>query len=158
MRTKANPKRVAVSCTVCGASFVRLSSLQRTCSQRCRGKAEWQRAKAKPPSKNRGAVNMKYRGRLRAAAIAAMGGKCARCGFDDERCLQFDHRVPLHRGKNGMSSKDETSDKTYKAVLDGARATYELLCANCHCIKTREDHRNGVEAVLPVINQLGFDL
>ena len=101
---------------------------------------------------------MEYRKRLRAAAIKAMGGKCMRCGVDDERCLEFDHRIPLRRGKSGLSKAAHTADKTYRAVLNGDRSAYELLCANCHSIKTREDQKNGVEVVVPFVSQLRFDL
>jgi hypothetical protein len=44
----------------------------------------------------------RYRAKVRRAAIAVMGGRCQRCGFDDCRALQFDHIKPVLRGLNGM--------------------------------------------------------
>ena len=44
-----------------------------------------------------------YRRRLRADAIAAMGGACESCGFADHRALEFDHRTPLYRQTNGIA-------------------------------------------------------
>jgi predicted nucleic acid-binding Zn ribbon protein len=155
-RTRASPKRIIVPCAVCGQDFKRKNSLEKTCSNDCYEKDRWQRYKDRPLSNNRRMVCVNHRQKMRALALAAMGGKCMRCGFDDERCLHFDHRIPLHRGKNGMDRKAHTSDRTYRAVLNGDHSTYELLCANCHAIKTREDQINGVEAVLPVVSQLSL--
>jgi hypothetical protein len=128
--------------------FARYAITQAFCSERCSRKAKWAREKHKPYAKNREAVNVNYRKRLRQRAIAVMGRCCARCGFDDARALQFDHRVPLRRNSNGMSTKAHTADKTYRAVLDGDHATYELLCANCHAIKTRADQDGDAKAAV----------
>lgn len=70
-----------------------------------------------------------------------MGGCCCRCGFSDERALQFDHIVPVGGKKRGRRKKDRTN---YLAILrDGvARAGFQLLCANCHSIKTVENGDN----------------
>jgi 5-methylcytosine-specific restriction endonuclease McrA len=87
--------------------------------------------------------NRRYCARVRLRAIAKMGGRCMRCGFSDHRALQFDHVKPLRRGLSGMSRKEQSSRWTHLQILKGAKG-YQLLCANCHTIKTRtEDDRDG---------------
>jgi hypothetical protein len=113
-----------------------------------------------------------YRVKLRRRAIAALGGHCqARrddgtvCGFADPRALQFDHIEPVRRGRNGLHKSAQTSDKVHRAILSGKTAGIQLLCANCHMIKTRADEEAGlsinldltggrVEPALP--NQMGL--
>ena len=81
------------------------------------------------------------RARDRAMAIAKMGGKCMHCGFDDARALQFDHIIPVLRRLNGVSRNRAGSHDSYKEVLDMPRPAekFQLLCANCHVIKTKEN-------------------
>lgn len=70
--------------------------------------------------------------RVRAAAIALLGGKCVRCGFSDARALQLDH---IH----GAGIRDRRSTTTrYRAVLKGS-TDFQLLCANCNWIKRCEN-------------------
>jgi 5-methylcytosine-specific restriction endonuclease McrA len=72
---------------------------------------------------------------LRHAAIMAMGGKCVRCGFDIEDALQIDHIIPIGQRRKG-------ADVTYallNSVIDGTAVNVQLLCANCHAIKTRRE-------------------
>jgi len=66
-----------------------------------------------------------------------------RCGFNDARALQFDHIKPVRRGLNGAKHSKVASTHSYLAILRGDKG-YQLLCANCHAIKTRdEDDRDG---------------
>ena len=74
--------------------------------------------------------------RLRQAAIAALGGECIKCHITDERVLEFDHVKPLLRRTNGRTQKDNRID--LRKIIDGRRHGLQLLCANCHRIKTRE--------------------
>jgi hypothetical protein len=77
--------------------------------------------------------NRRLRRRLRVAALKLYGGKCEHCGFDDERALQFDHVVPVAvAGAKRTSHADVLAGKMAKEEL-------QLLCANCHAIKTRAD-------------------
>jgi hypothetical protein len=81
------------------------------------------------------------RHKLRAMAITIMGGCCSRpgCGFDDPRALQFDHVKAVRRRLNGGSNSAKSSDQLYRAIIRGERDGLQLLCANCHAIKTREE-------------------
>lgn len=75
----------------------------------------------------------------RERALEKLGRECQACGFDDLRALQFDH-------VNGGGGKERSMldrIKMFKAVADGTRTDIQLLCANCHAIKTYEDaHRS----------------
>jgi 5-methylcytosine-specific restriction endonuclease McrA len=81
----------------------------------------------------------RFRVRQRDKAIRRMGGCCQICGFSDPRALQFDHITPIKRGKStGIKRNAAASDYSYTQILRGAKG-YQLLCANCHAIKTRTD-------------------
>jgi hypothetical protein len=75
---------------------------------------------------------------MRAKAIKALGGMCAKCGMDDYRCLQIDH---IHGG--GCKELREVSSYTrYKKIVedpDAAAKTYQVLCANHNWIKRFEN-------------------
>jgi 5-methylcytosine-specific restriction endonuclease McrA len=67
-------------------------------------------------------------------AVALLGGKCCRCGCDDIRCLEIDHIIPI-RGDRSMYG-----DKLFRSIVNGGSTdNLQVLCANCHAIKTYED-------------------
>jgi hypothetical protein len=85
--------------------------------------------------------------RWKAAVHAALGGKCAHCGFQDSRALQIDHvngdgykdakRAPNCAG--GRTRKYGSLGTYYKIVVQQADSgRYQLLCANCNWIKRDE--------------------
>ena len=84
----------------------------------------------------RRAVTRACERRKRIRAIDKMGGQCRACGFDDWRALQFDHIEAIQRGKN---RKWDNAKRTVNEVLamPFPDEKYQLLCANCHMIKTR---------------------
>jgi 5-methylcytosine-specific restriction endonuclease McrA len=89
-----------------------------------------------------------YRARLRAKAIHIMGGKCQRCGFDDHRALQFDHVQALRRGSSGVGRRGHSGVAVYRQVIRGRTDGIQLLCANCHVIKTLvEDGADGLSHI-----------
>jgi len=74
------------------------------------------------------------RAALRQSVIAAMGGRCVRCGFTDWRALQVDHI-------NGGGHQDRQATKRHsywKKVLVSHEGVFQLLCANCNQIKRYE--------------------
>jgi len=78
-----------------------------------------------------------YHQRTRLKAIMVMGGKCERCGIDDPDVLQFDHVVPILRGKSGVTNKGGP----YREIINHGNedGKFQLLCANCHVKKTRQN-------------------
>jgi hypothetical protein len=74
--------------------------------------------------------------KARQLLLAAYGGRCARCGFDDQRALHIDH---VH--SNGHSHRKEVSSPHVmrKQMLAAAgNGDYQILCAGCNCRKARE--------------------
>ena len=73
----------------------------------------------------------------RLAAIQKLGGKCVKCGFADERALQFDH-------VNAADRKSQLhGSQLYRAIVRGGKHGVQLLCANCHSIKTKVNGEYG---------------
>ena len=77
---------------------------------------------------------------LKMQVLEVLGGKCIRCGNADHRCLQIDH-------VNGGGTKDIRQFKSvqdyFREVIRSSKnheGKYQLLCANCNCIKRCEKH------------------
>ena len=77
----------------------------------------------------------------RMRALRALGGLCVRCGFSDPRALEIDHvngdgdvDGPCH-GNGGRRTW------LYCKIANGMvdRSRFQVLCSNCHSIKTREE-------------------
>lgn len=66
-----------------------------------------------------------------------LGGRCLRCGIDDHRLLDFDHIDPLTKVMN-ISAKLHLNIETLKKEIEKC----QLLCANCHRLKTIEQHEH----------------
>jgi hypothetical protein len=78
--------------------------------------------------------------RKRLDAIATLGGKCARCGFNDWRALQFDH---VKGG--GAADRRNVGNKPMQVIKDvlANSGKYQILCANCNWIKRYEQNEHG---------------
>lgn len=74
---------------------------------------------------------------LRSQALKSLGNKCVRCGIDDPRVLHIDHVIPVSQTPG---RKRFHRNLMYKYIIVGyKRRAYQILCANCHMIKTAED-------------------
>lgn len=77
----------------------------------------------------------------RTEAIKILGGKCIVCGISDRRVLQFDHIKPVLR-KSWQRNELTTSRAVSFSIFKHKKTdNIQLLCANCHCIKTIEDRK-----------------
>ena len=96
------------------------------------------------------AKHREHRARIRAKAIAIMGGECEWCGFDIEAALQVDHIKPLRRGLNKVR---ESQGSVYRMIINGNVQGLQLLCACCHQLKTRfVDNADGsLDVNLPLL-------
>lgn len=79
--------------------------------------------------------NRQYRSNARQKALTSLGGKCSICGNDDLRVLQIDH-VNNDGNKERRLSRTIIFRKIINMTSFEARLKYQLLCANCHAIKT----------------------
>lgn len=79
---------------------------------------------------------------IRRAVLALLGGTCVACGIADERVLQVDHidgggkRHRLERPAWGPYR-----DMRNALLAGEGRDRYQLLCRNCHHIKTTLEER-----------------
>jgi len=85
-----------------------------------------------------------YNSRVRSKIYDFFGNKCVKCSFSDSRALQLDHingggNQARKAGKHGLHDKF----KMIKDDPDLARATFQLLCANCNFIKRDEEYEYG---------------
>jgi len=71
---------------------------------------------------------------LRATVIATLGGECLNCGIDDARVLEIDH---INGDGKADRKKHGRADTMFRNIIEnGHRDKYQLLCANCHRLKT----------------------
>src|SRR5687768_8083485 len=92
-------------------------------------------ARARRQEKNRD-----YTRRVRARVLALYGGRCVHCGLDDTRVLQLDHVNNDGKAHRLAVGKDPTKVllEAERDHLAGDGSRFQLLCANCHVIKTQE--------------------
>ena len=79
----------------------------------------------------------------RSELVKKLGGKCTRCGFDDIRALQIDHKL-------GDGAEDRSRFKNiqymyshYLENFNEAQHRLQILCANCNWIKKEENDENS---------------
>ena len=79
----------------------------------------------------------KYVKDARIKLLNFFGGKCVKCGFNDWRALQIDH-------KNGGGCKElkkyGSNSPAYIRNIKINNQRYQLLCANCNWIKRYENN------------------
>lgn len=96
----------------------------------------------------RGPINGEWarrrRASLRLRALAALGDKCVRCAFTDDRALQIDHV-----GGGGIKELKAYGHRYYSpkgyletVITEAESGKYQLLCANCNWIKRSENHEH----------------
>lgn len=73
-----------------------------------------------------------YAQKQRYEAIEMLGGICVECGFSDKRALVFDHIKP----QATPGEKREHPRKVVQRCRKGDTENIQLLCANCHMVKT----------------------
>lgn len=64
-----------------------------------------------------------------------LGGKCCECGYSNAFGLEIDHIVAL-----GRTKRINHGVQYYRNILADLKS-FQLLCANCHAIKTYDDRR-----------------
>jgi hypothetical protein len=79
--------------------------------------------------------------RNRKNILAALGGKCVRCGFDDWRALQIDH---VHGGGSADPMRSRCTSKLFYEQVLAHRDEFQILCANCNAIKRIENGEHGI--------------
>lgn len=82
---------------------------------------------------------------LREAAIQKLGGKCNHCSISDIRVLDIDHI-----NADGNIEREQLHEfEILRRIISGDFLDYQLLCANCHRLKTIEDRERLQASRLP---------
>jgi len=93
-------------------------------------------------------VQQRSRAKLRGQAINALGGCCQKCGFSDFRVLEFDHIVPVLWRTNNLARMNgqHNTNEINRMIREGEdpRLVFQVLCANCHRIKTLENRAHEI--------------
>lgn len=95
-------------------------------------------------------TQQRYDARKLRAIETITGGPiaCQLCGFVNPHALQFDHITQLRRGPCVVSASGRpyyhtSGGNLIRSILNGStpKEDIQVLCANCHAIKTTEDKR-----------------
>mgnify|MGYP001606335901 CR=1 FL=1 len=80
-----------------------------------------------------------YMRTIRQGLLSLLGGKCCKCGCEDWRVLQIDHinRKEIKERKNSNSYYQ--LGKEIRKSIEKGESKFQILCANCHSIKTWEN-------------------
>jgi 5-methylcytosine-specific restriction endonuclease McrA len=105
--------------------------------QRLASVRKWKQENPERVREMRRKSHAKIASQLRKEAIALLGDQCIQCQCSDVRCLQIDHIIPL-RGKQRLITAS-----FYRSIIQGLTENLQILCANCHAIKTY--YENGGE-------------
>jgi len=77
----------------------------------------------------------------RGVLIQSLGARCVRCGYNEDlRALQLDHIIG--DGKEDRNRIGSKIARYYVHHLEEAAKILQVLCANCHAIKTFENRDN----------------
>ena len=80
--------------------------------------------------------NRRARQALRTSVVEKLGGACSVCGNSDMRVLDIDHIDGTGYKVNRLSGN--IRQQWFRDILDGSATNAQLLCANCHRIKSYE--------------------
>ncbi len=120
---------INTECPACGKLVARG---RRYCSRDCWLK-RWHRSGSDRHEKRQ---IMYWKRKL--SIITALGGKCAHCGINDWRVLEVDHINPAKKKRpRKWTHRSPTRFSLWAQEIDNL----QLLCANCHRIKTRKESR-----------------
>lgn len=72
---------------------------------------------------------------IKKEAFQLLGSKCKYCGNEDMRCLQIDHIEPVYNGHSTLHGLFLCR----QILRTGDITNLQLLCANCHAIKSHEE-------------------
>jgi hypothetical protein len=90
-------------------------------------------------------LNRELRRKKKTKLVALFGGRCVDCGYGaHEAALQFDHIDPAQ--KKFTISGGAGIAKSWDVLVAEARKC-ELVCANCHAIRTFMQHEDRIKSI-----------
>ncbi len=82
-----------------------------------------------------------YNKKLRLDAMEMLGGECAGCGYSNLEAMEIDH---IEGG--GREHRKRVDHKLqYRNIRDGHTEGYQLLCCNCHRLKSNREREARYE-------------
>ncbi len=130
-------------CVYCGEEFVaKKATRQKYCSASCRRKRWWHdnRAQAMRTQQVWRVTNPGYLGPARQARVDKVSAlkeasPCVDCGhFFPACCMDFDHAIGDKLAEVGVLAARSATWELIQAEIDKC----DLVCANCHRIRTRD--------------------
>ena len=125
------------TCSECNETFTTKVDRAECCSQKCRvRKSRRLKKEGKQPEKRAPFNNLEYQ-RLRRRILNEYKIRqgCARCGYNEHpAALHFDHRDHTQKAFN-ISQDPKRSWESIEAEI----AKCDVLCANCHSVRTHEE-------------------
>lgn len=114
-----------ISCETCGVSFQPTRSWSKYCSPRCKNTSPTKYANTKAyRQKRREMINQ-----------IKLDSGCVRCGYNEHpAALHFDHLDHTQKAFN-VSQDPKRSWESIEAEI----AKCDVLCANCHSVRTHEE-------------------
>jgi hypothetical protein len=82
--------------------------------------------------------------RRKLEAIVAAGGQCLDCGYDDldhPEVFDFDHRDPTEKHPRLIGTRLSVNQLP-ELLREAEQAKCDLVCSNCHRIRTKRQARN----------------
>lgn len=129
-------KYVQLDCKPCVAAKMRERRRTDGDTVRAYQRAYYQRKKDTELPRMREA-NLRAYHKMKREIVERLGDVCCACGHEDRRVLQVDHV----NGGGGAERRDIGHSKSLRVIRDFLRESvkqseYQLLCANCHALKT----------------------
>lgn len=113
-------------CSFCGTEYTtRGNGNKKYCSRSCKEKARAKRVRDTNPDFNK----EKYQVRKKSLEAVIVKDKCAHCGNDDSRVLEYHHLDP---GTKLFDLSKWTAHSRKEIIAEIAKCI--VLCANCHRI------------------------
>jgi hypothetical protein len=135
---KANPLPCGTS-----AAYSRHRRKKEDCAVCRKAVAEQRKARYKPKERRR-SEQSRVKGRTAVIEEKLRRGSCMDCGLavtrDNYFCFDFDHRNPAEKAFTISSKRKDVAE----SVLQAEFAKCDLVCANCHRIRTHVQFKTGV--------------
>jgi len=95
-------------------------------------------------------------------AIKYLGDVCNHCGISDRRVLQIDHvfgdgciERKQFNGQDIQAIIIKAFELRYAPAIQIIMYRYQILCANCHVIKTKENEEIGPNQLFRMASNMG---
>ena len=82
----------------------------------------------------------KRRQEIKLEIYSLLGNHCIKCGFNDKRALEIDHKDPRMAKKEPLRCQSVTYYRRILERIKSGSKDYQLMCCNCNRIKAWEEY------------------